>query len=580
MLHVALIATVASFYALFPSTSPVWSTLLIAVVSLSLKAFLAGYTTHLVAKLFRSSSAYIDELFGLANYSVAVVVLPFAALVVGELVVARVKTPSFGTYASIFACALSFALAGIAQERAGVGRSVWWIRHADAELRWMASVGGPVLVDFVFASFAFALFERATSRLVDSDARKTRVKKALSIVVFFFALNLLSPLMPSFPFRHCRPIPDDPSFIYPPVKVGCVALPTLGGKGARDGDGKEGWEGMAKEEQELLRRAGEVCDNSKVHVLVTYSIRPRQYAPRHHRLNIATLVGPRARPEEPRPNVVFSTTKHNPVPFIESYSHSDRVDAVLRSSPAALPLGRIKLPHPPHTPWHLVPFETVDVSAAICQDVAFPSLVASYLAVDASSPAKTPQLILNPSDVPTSSLAESQTSQARARAIEQRASILRCDGAEGISSLTGPDGEVRTVVNNGEEGWTSWEGYVDVDVERASGRTGFARRALGGSSALGSEVATLFWIALAVTLVGVVESGVFNPEMRARMIEKVKAGWEWLSNRGGEIVAAEADEGRITNADEHRGTGASSEGGAEGDDEAGRRGREQRLIEV
>lgn len=233
-------------------------------------------------------------------------------------------------------------------------------------------------------------------------------------------------------------------------------------------------------------------------------------------LNVATLVGPSSNPDSKTPNLIFSTTKKHPVPFIESYSHTNRHDKELASSPDALPLAQIILPHSSHVPApRLTPFETVDVSAAVCQDVSYPSLLSSFLST--SSDPVSPQLLLNPSFVPTTSLAESQLIQVRSRAIEQNSFVLRCDGREGISTLIGPEGDLRVWQSNGEEGWTSWEGYVDV--ERAKGRTWYSR--VVGRKSLGSEFAVWLWIALAVGLVGIGESGIVNEERRHKVMRKM-----------------------------------------------------------
>lgn len=194
-------------------------------------------------------------------------------------------------------------------------------------------------------------------------------------------------------------------------------------------------------------------------ILATYSIE------QHKVLNVATLVGPSD--SSTTPNIVFSTTKHHPVTFIESYSHSHRVDALLGSSPSALPLSTIEIPHPHHTPTpNLIPLERVSVSAAICQDIAYPSLLGSYIEPSQDGTgkkehrkARSPRLIPNPSRVPTTSLALSQLDQVRARAVEQESWILRCDTSGslvessregGISSLVAPDGEVRVLQRAGE----------------------------------------------------------------------------------------------------------------------------------
>jgi apolipoprotein N-acyltransferase len=139
-----------------------------------------------------------------------------------------------------------------------------------------------------------------------------------------------------------------------------------------------------------------------------------------------------------------------------------------------LPLARITLEHHTKTPTpHLTPLQAFDLSAAICLDIASPTLLNTYLTPPLSpiSP-HNPSLILNPSFSPHPTLAEPQFEQMISRAIEQRAWILRCDAPSGISGLVSPSGEVR-VLKRGEEGGGSWQ--VDIDLERGSERTMFSR---------------------------------------------------------------------------------------------------------
>jgi apolipoprotein N-acyltransferase len=210
--------------------------------------------------------------------------------------------------------------------------------------------------------------------------------------------------------------------------------------------------------------------SEQVHIAATYVVPAASPAPRHKVYNVVTLVGPSKGAGTPR--IVWSTTKHNPVPFVESYANLIRSDASLGSSPDRLPLARIELPHRPHTPSpSLTPLQSIDVSGVICLDIAFPSLVNSYT-VPFFSEAQplSPALIFNPSATP-STLARVQFEQMRARAIEQRTFVLRCDSDTGISGLVAPDGTVR-VIRYADEGWNSWE--TDIDAERGKGRTFFA----------------------------------------------------------------------------------------------------------
>jgi predicted amidohydrolase len=160
------------------------------------------------------------------------------------------------------------------------------------------------------------------------------------------------------------------------------------------------------------------------------------------------------------PTILFSTTKHLPVPFIEGFPLTPRDSPEFGSSSSALPLGRITLPYPPKTPSpHLTPLQTLDLSAAMCLDVTSPSLFTRYTSSASSShqsSSQYPSLIINPSSLPLDSpyLISQQLSQASTRALETGAFILRCDSAGGASALLGPDG-ISRVMRRGEEGWTS-----------------------------------------------------------------------------------------------------------------------------
>jgi uncharacterized protein GlcG (DUF336 family) len=269
----------------------------------------------------------------------------------------------------------------------------------------------------------------------------------------------------------------------------------------------------------------------QAYILTTYLVPPSPSpgSPSHKLLNIATLVGPSslASPALPagEPYVVWSTTKHHPVPFVESYSHSSRNDLVLGSSPNALPLSTVKLQPESHVPSpKLTPLQSISVGGAICQDVAFPSLLSSFIVPSsssspASSLSRTPHLLLNPSLTPLCSFASPQLAQSRARAVEAGAFLLRCDGAAGTSALVGPDGEVLSLVK-GEDGGGSWS--AEIAVERASGATLFQRLAGGGRSKIGAEGASLLWLALLFGAISFVDAG--GVQHTARRIEWKKLG--------------------------------------------------------
>lgn len=63
-----------------------------------------------------------EELVALVLYTLSVILVPSLGILVGEVVVGRTK---LGGSLSTFVPALTFALAGIAQERTGVGRTGW-----------------------------------------------------------------------------------------------------------------------------------------------------------------------------------------------------------------------------------------------------------------------------------------------------------------------------------------------------------------------------------------------------------------------------------------------------------------------
>lgn len=154
-----------------------------------------------------------------------------------------------------------------------------------------------------------------------------------------------------------------------------------------------------------------------------------------------------------------------------------------------------------------------------------------------------PQLILNPSNVPLQSLALSQMDQVRSRAIEQESWILRCDSSTehegekggGISSLIAPDGSVR-VFQPGVAGG-SWSSSVDAEL--ASGKGSPFSRVWGGKS-LGNEFAVWLWILLAVIVSEVLASG------KKEHWEKVKGWWEWVRRSEERLIESEVENGRIS----------------------------------
>ena len=178
--------------------------------------------------------------------------------------------------------------------------------------------------------------------------------------------------------------------------------------------------------------------------------------------------------DKSQPNIVFSSTKHLPVPFIEGFPLIPRESKALASSSTSLPLARVEITHSTKTHHRPETLAEVDVSAALCLDISSPSLLTQYRApahANAQPSRHTPQLLLNPSSIPdtsTSFLATSQLTQLTARATEINAFILRCDTPGGISALVGPNGEHRHL-QPGDEGWSSWE--ATIDLRRGSGGT-------------------------------------------------------------------------------------------------------------
>lgn len=341
------------------------------------------------------------------------------------------------------------------------------------------------------------------------------ITPAKMVILATVALLVLSPYLPTLTTPATQPSHIDESFTYPPVTVACIAPAASSsnkkttpateldewlaetrrfGNRARIVSWSEGAVRLDKgkgKEDELWAKVAEVADQYGVHILATYLLPAPSPASPHKLLNLATLIGPSA--ESGKPNVVWSTFKHLPVPFVESYSHSARLNPALGSAPNSLPLATIHLPHGKHTPGpHQTPLQPLAVTAGICLDVASPSLFQHYAhpvhnsdddhddeqQKRAFGEARSPALILNPSSVPPPhSLALTQLEQAQARAVEANAWVLRCDGPSGISALVSPGGEVRAVRMGGREGWGSWEGEIDGDGAR--GESFYGRR-LGG----------------------------------------------------------------------------------------------------
>lgn len=289
---------------------------------------------------------------------------------------------------------------------------------------------------------------------------------------------------------------------------------------------------------------------SQVHILATYFVPPPLTQHSSKRLNVATLVGPSA-VDTPTPNLVFSTTKQRPVPFIESYSHTARSSPSLGSSASALPVAAVTLPHAPHTPApHLTPFQTVSVSAAICQDISFPSLITSYVSpsITSSTSPKNPQLILNPSNTPSSldGISHAQLAQTRARALETKSFVLRCDspGAAGGSALVGPQGDVR-VKTRGGEGVGSWE--AEIGVERARKGTPLTWLGRQGGGGLDSEGFVHFLVASMIVVVRLVEGGELVQGIKSidwsAHVVKVEDAVLWIRRKTAEITARRGEEG-------------------------------------
>ncbi|TKA53758.1 hypothetical protein B0A53_03800 [Rhodotorula sp. CCFEE 5036] len=423
-------------------------------------ALAVGTATSLVlsnSTLSTTFSASSDIVAALFLYTFTTTVIPILGV---GLLGAAVPAQDGSSLTRISLAGLVVALAGSVYEHvSGIGRVGWWIRasqpgHAYA-LEWAQRGGGPVLVDWVVGASAFALAQlvwislnSATSAgsleggdLLHHDVGEeapgaARWKSRRKPVYFLLGLALfalLAPLLPEPRTRLVHPSPSDGSYVYPPLHVGCVSPPFEGKHGLTVDDWlKETTVWAGRGVKVLSWSEGAICDMYKVHVLATYTAPPAADSARHQLLNVATLVGPREdsshNPDE-NPNIVFTTTKHHPVPFVESYSHAVRAVPELGSVAGALPLARIAVPHSGHhTPSpHLTPPQRITVSAAICQDAAYPGLTSSLSVVGGDDHLQAAQLLLNPSATPASlsGFGALSLAQARARAIEHGAFLLR-----------------------------------------------------------------------------------------------------------------------------------------------------------
>ncbi|BGP26591.1 WD-repeat-containing protein [Rhodotorula toruloides] len=598
----ATLLAIKAFLATAPNLFQALFALLLPLLSLTTGTSLSLALSSSPSATLSSS---LDAFLALSLYALIASFAPLIALAAGELVLslATKRRPGAGkSLTAVLVPAWFFVLAGIIEESAGTGRMGWWVRPAlEREgVDWVRRVGGQVAVDLgvgaAGVAVAMVIWEWIRRREAgegdllgegggDEEARSSwrkSTREPLILFTFLTTLVLAGPLFPEAAFYPWHPSPSDPSYVYPPLKLACVVPPSLvtssrhtthaklddwlketrvvarrgpkllswfeGAveleKGARKDEG-EGWEAMGDQERELLERVGEV------HVLATYLVPPPLSQHNSKRLNVATLVGPSA-VDTPTPNLVFSTTKQHPVPFIESYSHTARSAPSLGSSSKALPLAAVDLPHPPHTPApHLTPPQTVSVSAAICQDISFPSLLTSYVSPSTSSadsPPKKPQLILNPSNTPSSlhGISHAQLAQTRARALETNSFVLRCDspGAASGSALLGPQGDVR--VKTGGEGVVgSWQ--AEVGVQRAGGGTLLTWIGRRGGRRFGSEAFVLFLAASLVVVVRLVEGGelvraVKTIAWRAQVV-KAENVVLWIRRKTAEITARRGEEG-------------------------------------
>ncbi|GAA5991694.1 hypothetical protein JCM10908_001095 [Rhodotorula pacifica] len=531
-----------------------------------------GTATSLVLSNSTLSSTFssgLDIIAALFLFTLVTTAVPLAGLV---LLIASTPSEKASSATAIGLSGLIFALAGSIYEHiSGIGRIGWWTRaltpgRTSPLYDLGERIGGPVLVDWVVGACALAIAQVAWRYLsaavsvrdglgasVDllqheedeetvggpalqpaldtiSTTARPSLRKPAYFLLLIGLLVLAAPVLSVSDLVLAHPAPNDRSYVYPPVQVGCVSPPlrdkqplsaedwikettVLAGRGVKvlswsegavrldkgakhEPDGDEHEPQLAFDEQELslLRRVGKICDMYKVYVLAAYS----------------------AEHTDNSPNIVFTTTKHHPVPFVESYSHAVRALPQLGSIAGWLPLAQVTLPHPPHTPSpHLTPLQSLSISAAICQDAAYPSLLSSLARVD-SSQDRTAQLILNPSATPPSlpGFGALSLAQARARAIEQGAFVLRCDEpavaatSSSGSVLIDPRGQVR-VWTGSDSSSGSWEAAIRPEEASTHGRATFWTW-LGGTGAeavLSAEARFLLLLAAAVLLVRIVEGG-------------------------------------------------------------------------
>ncbi|KAL8292968.1 hypothetical protein RQP46_000662 [Phenoliferia psychrophenolica] len=419
-----------------------------------------------------------ESFLGLSLLSILFTIIPLLGILSGEAILQFASGP----WRAVLVPAATFTVAGIVEERLGVGRTVWWVRDGVESEDWLVAYGGQPLLDFAVAGLA-AVVADSTLRILgmveltqsdtvnhqrislidedDDDDREanlsttpprpsSRLRRALPFLplITFLLPIFLGPLLPYPTFHRHHPAAESPTFEYPPVKVACVVPPALerhrgashglvedwlqesrvvASRGAKvlswsegavrleadagpiRGEG-EGWDAMGKSEQEFLKKVAGVADQHKVYIAATYLLPASTPNPRFKAYNLVTLVGPSQSPTSP-PNIIFSTTKHLPVPLIETYSHLSRPSAALLSAPSAFPVAMIPLPHQRSTPApHTTPFQTFAISSQTCLDIA--------LSLPPLPPTLSPALILNPSSTPLVSLAASQFTLAHLRAIE------------------------------------------------------------------------------------------------------------------------------------------------------------------
>ena len=211
---------------------------------------------------------FLEAIIALVSYSTATCIVPFSAILFAEILTLRTQAHS------ILFPSLLFALSGIAQERVGVGRAVWWIQEMG-ELKWLARIGGNVLVDPVWAAAGFSiaklmylpfdtnfiafitqgeegeverdllhseeegdettpqpqaeLNERSPLLLPQRITRQSFVSiasrrpkhltKPILILSFLLLLQLFSPIFTYLPstIHYSHPSPIDPEYVYPPV---------------------------------------------------------------------------------------------------------------------------------------------------------------------------------------------------------------------------------------------------------------------------------------------------------------------------------------------------------------------------